>query len=189
MVSAKRSRQTASKISTAAAPAARKNFQESSKSGVLRSSFCPSQYQLSIFASVIQGLDSQHLRIHDTATGRLRCEHAIGSRATINCLDWGNSHLKHEETSEESVRKRRKRPEKIGGSENAEDAVIAYGTSDSHIRLYSPVEDRVVSELHGVHTTSIVDFKFGHSGEGWSLGSDGALVKWNIESRKGQRSG
>ena len=187
MVSAKKSRPATFKTTAAAAPASGSILNNSNKSGVLRSLFCPSHYQLSLFASVIQGLDSQHLRIHDTATGRLRCEHAVASRATINCLDWGCHHTRHEETPEGSPRKRRKRPEKINGSRSTEDFVVAYGASDSYIRLYSPTEDKIVNELHGVHTTSVVDFKFADDGKGWSLGADGILVKWNIQSRKGQR--
>ena len=187
MVSTKKSRPASSKISAAAAPASGSVLHNSNKSGILRSLFCPSHYQLSLFASVIQGLDSQHLRIHDTATGRLRCEHAIASRAIISCLDWGHCHTKREETPEGSIRKRRKRSEKVNGSRSTEDVLLAYGASDSYIRLYSPAEDKIVSELHGVHTTSIVDFKFADDGKGWSLGNDGLLVKWNIQSRKGQR--
>ncbi|KAL8788114.1 MAG: hypothetical protein Q9213_001872 [Squamulea squamosa] len=189
MGATKKSRNSTSKISAAAAPATSAITQSAGKSSILRSSFAPSFLQLSIFASVIQGFDSQQLRIHDTNTGRLRCEHAIAPRATISCLDWGFYGEGYQERlSKES--KKRKRTEQANGVKqetHAEDVVLAFGTSESEIHLFSPTSARNVGVLKDVHTQGIRDFKFVDAGRtscAWSIGGDGKLVQWDL--RKGR---
>ena len=177
----------ASNISSNANPAASSNTHSGSKSSILRSSFCPSFFQLSLFASVIQGLDSQHLRIHDTITGRLRCEHAIGSKAAVTCLDWGYYGENHRDRHHQEANKKRKRRELVNGAtsnEKAGDVVLAFGISDSEIQLFSPAEAKPVGTLKGTHTQGIRDFKFvdhGLHAEGWSVGGDGRLVQWDLK--------
>ncbi len=197
MVSQKSSHTTVSKVSSSAAPATASSTQSATSSSILRSAFSPSTYQLSLFASVIQGLDSQHLRIHDTDTGRLRCEHPVASKAAISCLDWGYYPSKHQDSHEQSSKKKRKRNEPangLNGQVDNSDICVAFGTSgsDSSIRMFSPVEARIVGELKGVHTEhtrGVRDFKFTSSrasAEGWSLGNgDGKLVQWDLQ--KGSR--
>ena len=183
----------ASHVSSAAAPSKSMSTHNgnSNKSSILRSAFSPSRFQLSLFASVIQGLDSQHLRIHDTNTGRLRCEHALGSRASISCLNWGHYHTGYGDLLEQPSKKKRKRSEDtcINGSESTQsDVVLALGTSESEIHMFSPTEAKIVGTLRGTHAQGIRDFKFAWregSREGWSLGGDGSLVQWDL--RRGTR--
>ena len=190
MVSKKSTRGTVSKVSSSAAPATVSSTQSATSSSILRSAFSPSKYQLSLFASVIQGLESQHLRIHDTATGRLRCEHAVAPRATISCLDWGYFGSRHHDGHEQSAKKKRKRNEQTNGFSDEldnSDICIAFGTSDSNIRMFSPLEGRIVGELKGVqdeHERGVRDFKFTNmKAEGWSLGNgDGKLVQWDLRN-------
>lgn len=186
MVSKKSSRGAASKVSSSAAPAASSATQTASKSSILKSLFLPSRYQLSLFASIIQGLDSQHLRVHDTSTGKLQCEHAIGSNATINCLDWGyygDTHRDQHVQHSSKKRKRRKETDDHDMETNAKDVVLAVGTSDSEINIYSVTKAKIVKVLKGPHTQGIKDFKFADDGrtqEGWSVGGDGKFIQWDL---------
>ena len=183
----------ASNISSAANPAASSIVQSGAKSSILKSSFCPSLLQLSLFASIIQGLDSQHLRIHDTTTGRLQCEHAIGSKATVTCLDWGYYGENQPNRQHQESNKKRKRNELVNGNTlngRARIITIALGTTDSEIQLFSPAEARILGTLKGAHTQGIRDFKFADHGlhsEGWSIGGDGKLVQWGLKTGKALR--
>lgn len=184
MVSSKQPRGKASKVSSSAAPAATSATQTAQKSSILRSCFSPSEFQLLLFASVIQGLDGQHLRIHDVNTGRLRCEHAFSSKATINCLDWGRYGENHSDRQHQESKKKRKRSEKVNGSApDPKDVVVSVGTSDSDIHLFSPSEAKIVRSLPREHTQGVRDFRFadgGSNGQAWSVGGDGRIIKWNI---------
>lgn len=184
MVSKKHSKATASKISSKADLAASSKTQVANKSSLLLSVFSPSQYELRWFASVIQVFDSQHLRIHDTATGRLCCDHAITSKATITCLHWGS--YGKTQSGREVSSKKRKRDSLVNGlgQEKGADVVLAYGTSDSEIKFYSPAKAAIVASLDGIHTQGIKVFRFssgeGKPAQGWSVGGDGKLVQWDI---------
>jgi len=190
MGQSKKPKGVASNISSAANPAASSTTQTANKSSILCSSFSPSRLQLSLFASVIQGVDSQHLRIHETITGRLRCDHAIGSKASITCLDWGYHGANYQDQHHKESQKKRKRSELVSGAtsgENGMDAVVAFGTTDSEIHLFSPAESKIMKVLGDVHTHGVRDFKFeGHGlhGEGWSIGGDGKLVQWDLSKGK-----
>ncbi|KAL8762178.1 MAG: hypothetical protein Q9184_001775 [Pyrenodesmia sp. 2 TL-2023] len=194
MGSSQKLRSSVSKVSAAAAPASSSITQSVSKSSILQSSFAPSHLQLALFASVIQGFHSQQVRIHDTASGRLRCEHAIAPKATINCLDWGYYGEKSWEYHRNDLKKKRKRKEQVNGValvENAQDVVLAFGTSNSDVHLYSPAAARVIGILKDVHTQGIRDFKFvdaGRGAEGWSIGGDGKLAHWDLRTSKSIRA-
>ncbi|MCJ1362962.1 Small subunit (SSU) processome component [Acarospora aff. strigata] len=193
MVSKKSSRGPQSQISSATSLATASNTQAANKSSIFRSSFSPSHYQLALFADVIQGFDSQHLRIHNTLTGRLRCDHAIGSKATINSLDWGYYGGKHGPYNQQQSKKKRKRNHEVNGDAGGDaggDVVVAFGTSDSDIQMFSPTEDRIIAKLQGAHTQGIRDFKFTNrddSAEGWSLGGDGKLTQWDLRTGTSKR--
>lgn len=178
---------TSSNVSSAANPAASSTTQTASRSSILRSCFSPYQFQRSLFASVIQGLDSQHLRIHDTVTGRLRCEHAIAPKATITCLDWGYYGESRQDRRRGESTKKRKRSEQVNGATTDKDVVLAFGTSQSDIEIFSPAEAKVVATLKEGHTLGIRDFRFaqaGLTGVGWSIGGDGRLVQWDLRTSK-----
>lgn len=180
----KSSRPPASKTASAAQPAASAATVTGKKSSILRAAFSPSEYQLALFASVIQGLDSQHLRIHDIHTGALQCEHAVAPKESITSLDWGYIHSQREQQSN----KKRKRKSDVNGA--ARDAVVAFGTSSSDVRMYSPAEDKVLYTLAGVHDGGIKDFKFtvGQSTpQGWSIGGDNRLVQWDLLTQQSIR--
>ena len=170
---------SSTKVSSTAAPAASSTGAASAtKSSILKSLFAPSRYQLRLFASVIQSFESQQLRIHDTSNGRLRCQHAIKPSTTVTCLDWGQYNPSR---SHSSSRKR-----KAG---NSQDVVVAYGTSDSEICMFSPAEGKLVGQLAGGHERGIRDFKFSNHqrDDAWSLGGDGNLVQWNLKTGEAVR--
>ncbi|KAL8797163.1 MAG: hypothetical protein Q9195_000630 [Heterodermia aff. obscurata] len=191
MVSTKTFKAKGAKVSTAAL-AASAETRTTQKSSVFKALFSPSHFQLSLFASVIQGLDGQHLRIHDVDTARLRCEHAITSNATINCLDWGHYGENHSDRYHQESNKKRKRSAQSNGSfPDNTNVVLAFGTSDSEILMLSPTESKIVGNLRGEHTQGIRDFKFvdaGANGEGWSVGGDGKLVQWDLRKPQSLRS-
>ncbi|KAE8361920.1 Dip2/Utp12 family-domain-containing protein [Aspergillus caelatus] len=185
----KTSRPPASKTSSAASPAISGMTYTGSKSSILKASFAPSEYQLALFASVIQGLGAQHLRIHDTNTGRLQCEHVLGPKETVTSLDWGYYPGRQKDRDQQS-KKKRKRHSDVNGSAGGfdqGDVVVAFGTSASDIRMYSPTEDKIVGTLIGAHDEGIKDFKFTLSKpaqEGWSVGGDNKLVQWDLRTGK-----
>ena len=171
-------------VSSAAAVSG--GMKKTAKSAILRSAFSPSQFQLSLFASVIQGLDGQPLRIHEVISGTLKCERTI-PRANITCLDWGYYGSKHRSSEKHAKKKRRKLEASNGDSSHGEDVVLALGTNHSEIHLFSPVKDEILAVLKEGHTLGIKDFKFkdfGSSSEAWSLGGDGKLVQWNVRKHK-----
>lgn len=180
----------ASKVSSVANPGASSITQTASKSSILRSSFSPSHFQLSLFASVIQGLDAQHLRIHETKSGRIRCEHTINAKASITCLHWGYYGENHRDRHHQESKKKRKRSDLVNGDatkDQTRNVVVALGTSDSEVHMFSPAEAKIVGSLREAHTQGIRDFKFADSGvnaEGWSVGGDGSLVQWDLEKNK-----
>jgi U3 small nucleolar RNA-associated protein 5 len=163
-----------------------------SKSSILRASFAPSEYQLALFASVIQGLDAQHLRIHDTNTGRLQCEHVLGPKETVTSLDWGYYPGKQKDRDQQSKKKRKRHSDVNGAADGFDhgDVVVAFGTSASDIRMYSPTEDKIVGTLVGGHNEGVKDFKFTLNKpalEGWSVGGDNKLVQWDLRTGKGTK--
>ncbi|KAK6371844.1 Small subunit (SSU) processome component [Exophiala oligosperma] len=152
----------------------------SQKSSVLKSSFSPSQLQLRLFASVIQSFDSQQLRIHSTTTGRLRCQHETKPGSRITCLDWGYY------GRDQKQQKKRKRDQ-----DNAEGAVVAYGTSTAEICMFSAAEGKVVGTLSGGHERPIADFKFSPATsyqEAWSIGEDANLIQWDLTNGRPLRT-
>jgi U3 small nucleolar RNA-associated protein 5 len=192
MVSKKGSRSLVSKTSAAAAPAASATALSANKSSIIRSSFSPSECQLALFASVIQGLDAQHLRIHDVNSGRLRCEHTVNPREAITSLDWGYYGNLHSHRDHHLKKKRKRNSGANGATEEVQDGsvVVAFGTSSSDIRMYSPLEDDILGTLSGGHERGIRDFKFTinkPAAEGWSIGGDGKLVQWDLRTRRSIR--
>ena len=155
----------------------------SQKSSILKSAFSPSLFQLHLFASVIQGFESQQLRVHDTKTGRLRCTHNAESSTNITCLDWGY----YGATQQEKTQKKRKRNSQQDN--DAGSAVLAYGTDRSEICIFSPAEAKIVGKLSGAHERGVRDFKFSNAdfSESWSLGGDGKLVQWDLKTLKPRR--
>lgn len=137
---------------------------------------------------MIQGLDSQHLRVHDTNISRLQCEHAIESKASITCLDWGyyDGRSDRDQLLQEPKKKRKRNQLANGHGSNDQprEVVLAFGTSVSDIHIFSPAEAKIMGVLKGGHTQGIRDFKFADHGlhaEGWSIGGDGRLVQWDIK--------
>lgn len=68
--------------------------------------------------------------------------------------------------------------------------MLAFGTSDSEIHIFSPAEAKMVGSLKGGHTQGIRDFKFvdyGLDAQGWSVGGDGKLVQWNLKTYRSIR--
>jgi U3 small nucleolar RNA-associated protein 5 len=164
-------------LSTSAAP-------KSASSSILRSAFSPSRFQLSLFASVIQGLESEQLRLHDTVSGALKHEHVVPRGSHITCLDWGFYGSAYRIGDEHPSKKRKKTNELANGVSDNATEVIAFGTSTSDIHFYSPSASRIVTTLVGGQLQGIVDFKFVNSGvdsDAWSLSGDGQLIQWNTK--------
>jgi U3 small nucleolar RNA-associated protein 5 len=176
------SSRVASKTSSATAFAASSVTSKPVKSAVLKSAFCPSEYQLSLFASVVQSLDSNQLRVHDTISGRLKCDHTP-FRTNINCISWGQcSPASWGADLQPATKRRRKLNGQSDATSDSNNIVIAIGTSQPHIELFSPLEAKVVVALKDAHMRGTKDFKFKgyESFEAWSLGADGSLAQWDL---------
>ena len=159
-------------------------------STILHSSFCPTQLQSSLFASVTHDFDSEHLRIHDTRTERIQSDHALPSTTSVTCLDWGVLGRKRQPHTLSNGSKKRKRSG-YASSANPEDVIIAFGTQSSGIHLFSPTKARVVASLTKGATDDICDFKFynyGYTAEGWSVSRDSKLTQWSMETFTPMRS-
>ena len=177
-------KQAASLTSAAANPGVSLTAQSASHSSILISSFAPYRLNANLFASVVQGLDSQHVRIHDTSSGRLSCDYATPANTVITCLDWG--YFKNSADSEARATKKRKRSSQTNGVTSATDIVLAYGTSRSEIHLLSPNESTVLKTLKDAHLGGIRDFKFQNDGldhRAYSIGGEGKVVQWDLESQ------
>lgn len=173
MPSKSSSRVSATKPSSSAAfPTVNPN---KSHSTVIKSAFAPSHLQFSLFASTIRSLDSEQLRIHDTITGELKSVHTVSGTA-INCIRWG-SHKDHS-----SKKKKRKLDNGESTAANSGSTVIIIGTSKPEIQLFSPIEGRVIVTLENAHESGTRDFVISGSQEAWSLGIDGSLIQWNMET-------
>ncbi|KAA8895649.1 Dip2/Utp12 family-domain-containing protein [Sphaerosporella brunnea] len=158
-----------SKLSTAA----------SSSAVITASAFSPPALRLSLYASVALGLDAYRLRIHDTNTGRLRCEHSFEKGLQINSLSWGSLPPKEKK----SAKKKRKKLSNgaDAAEETAKNAVVAAATNKGTIILFSPSEGAVVGVLEGEHVAGVQCFVFSEEeGRGWSCGQDAKLVEWHI---------
>ncbi|KAL2434747.1 hypothetical protein ABEF95_006779 [Exophiala dermatitidis] len=181
----KSSSSAVAKTSSASAPSVSTGTASAQKSSVLRSAFAPSNFQLHLFASVIQNFDSHLLRIHDIDNGRLRCQHETRHAEEITCLDWGYYGVAFREQRQSASKKKRKREQ-----DNLTAAVIAYGTTNSEIHMFSPSEGKIVGTLSGVHEKGIKDFKFSPTDylEAWSIGGDGKLVQWDLSTNQAKRT-
>jgi len=138
---------------------------------------------------VIQGLDSQQLRIHDISTGRLKYEHSLDG-ARISCLDWGYYGATGGEERAPAKKRRKNSAGDVEAEADAADGVVAIGTSGDNIQLFSPGKSRVVAILSGSHAEGVRDFKFVDYGllhKAWSLGGDGKLVEWNLQDSTAMR--
>lgn len=167
----------ASKISAASAPTTSSAALSSNRSSILRSAFAPSYLQLHLFASIIQSFESQELRIHDTTTGRLRHQHTCAVGTDVTCLDWGYYGASYRESRQLNKKKRKRR------QDAAEHVVVAYGTNDSQVHMFSPSEGRVLRSLPTVHEQGIRQFKFCSTDnlQAWSVGGDGQLIQWDLD--------
>jgi len=150
-----------------------------SSSALTVSAFSPPALRLSLFASVVHGLDAYHLRIHDTNTGRLRCEHIFEKGVSINSLSWGSLPSK----DKKSAKKKRKRLSNgtAATEDETKNAVVAAATNRGTVILFSPSEGAVVGVLEGEHIAAVKYFIFSEEGgRGWSCGVDAKLVEWDI---------
>lgn len=173
---------TTSRGATSSAFSAASVTSKPNKSTILKSAFAPTHLQLSLFASTIWSPDNDQLRIHDTETGDLRSTY---STSRINCIAWGQSGKGS--ISDSTISKKRR---KLDGSRSIDSTsnpvVIAIGTNQAEIELFSPSEGKVVAVLEHAHPTGTKDFAFEGQGSthAWSLGVDGSLIQWDLSSMK-----
>lgn len=163
------------------------NPSRTSSSSIILSSFSPTYLRLSLFASTILGLDSQRLRIHDTLTGKLRCEYAFDKGAVCNSLTWGT--LATEDYDGDGKSKKHKKRKRLSSTDgdsmkSGGTAILALGMNKGSILLYSPTEGALVGSLDGGHIGETTCFKFARkSVKGWSCGTDGKLVEWDLKRK------
>ena len=131
--------------------------------------------------------------MHDTNTGRLRCDHTLEPKAALTCLDWGYYDFGFSEKDRSASKKKRKRDDASSGpgfEARNDKTSLAFGTNTSEIQFYSVSEAKVVGRLKDGHTQGIRDLKFvqdGLSGQCWSVGGDSKLVQWNLKTKEALR--
>ncbi|KAF3922160.1 hypothetical protein ABW21_db0202727 [Orbilia brochopaga] len=161
----------------------------STASPILQSAFAPSWSRLSLFTSVLRGLDAQRLRCHDTATSRLQCEHVFDKNVEITSLSWGS--LAEQDSSKKQKKKRKRASDANdtivadgdGNDSDGAQVVVAATSNTGKIFLYSPVQAEVVKTLEGGHIGPVTDFQFAESAKGvraWSCGGN-KLVEWDVK--------
>ncbi|KAI5286112.1 Small subunit (SSU) processome component [Ascosphaera aggregata] len=155
-----------------------------SSSAILRSAFSPPSSRWALFASVVQGLDAQRLRIHEVSSLRLVAEHSLLPKEQILCMDWGYVSSTAGDNSI-SAKKRRRTAVSSSGS-----ALLAFGTNLGTVKLYSPAENKIATVLEGQHDRAVLDVKFtaGSSEEAYSLGADGKLCRWDLKTGRCSKS-
>ena len=166
------------------------NKVSTTSSSILHSSFSPSHLRLSLFASTVLGLDTQRLRVHDTTTGKLRCEYVFDKGNVCNSIAWSNLPADNLEGDGKTKKKKRKRTSTTSGDRMEHDGttVLALGMNKGNILLYSPTEGSLVGSLDGAHTGEVTSFKFSDKlGRGWSCGTDGKLVEWDLRHKTALR--
>ncbi|KAF3274458.1 Small subunit (SSU) processome component [Orbilia oligospora] len=180
-----------SKKQKLAAPSTKRTLAQSTSmstaSPILKSAFSPSWSKLSLFSSVLRGLDAHRLRCHDITSGRLQCEHIFEKSVEINSLSWG-SLVEAEGDRKKKKRKRASNADAIVDDDedvqqNTGEVVIAATGSNGKIYLYSPVQAEVVKTLDGGHVGPVTDFQFVESAKGvraWSCGGN-KLVEWDVK--------
>lgn len=185
MVSKKTPNRVAPHISSVTALSTSNSTHQANASVIHKAAFAPSVFQLSLFASIIQGLNGHQVRIHDTVSGQLQCQHDIQA-ARVNSLDWGfhgdGGHLLESKSS----KKKRRLEETNGVKPRLGEVVLALATNQPEIHFFSPTSAKVISSLKSGHKGGVKAFQFtnyGIEGTGWSLGADKKLVQWNLRDQ------
>ncbi|ODQ50659.1 NUC189-domain-containing protein [Saitoella complicata NRRL Y-17804] len=130
-----------------------------------------------LFASAVLALDAHHVRIVDTNSSVLRNEYVLPKSVTCKCLAWGLDRS-------DSTKSTKKRKTSLA-AEGGEKAWLAIGQSNGEVVLYSPSNASVQKTLSGAHVGDVTGFAFAEDGRrGWSVGADGKVVEWDLESGK-----
>jgi U3 small nucleolar RNA-associated protein 5 len=168
-------------------PSSKLSTLASSSTALTASAFSPPSLRLSLFASVVLGLDAYRLRIHDINTSRLRCEHVFEKGVSANYLAWGSMPSK----DKKSAKKKRKRMTsgESAADEVSKNTVVAAATNRGTVVLFSPIENGVVGLLEGEHVGPVKCFVFSEEeqGRGWSCDTNGKFVYWDIERKASLR--
>ena len=94
--------------------------------------------------------------------------------------------MKGGKEADKKSKKKRKRANEAGAEESETSVVLALGLSKGSVLLYSPAEAAVVGSLDGGHVGEVTDFRFvdgGKGSRGWSCGTDGKVVEWDLNSK------
>ncbi|ANB12903.1 Utp5p [Sugiyamaella lignohabitans] len=133
-----------------------------------------------ILASVIPSLDIHKLRIHNVSAssneGSQISEHSFDRGVTVQCLKWIS-------LSKNQPKKKRKRVSGVDNSTNSlEDSLVALGTNNGSILLFSPATGSVVNTLTGGHSLPITGLSTS-STLLLSCDSNGTICEWNINKK------
>ncbi|KAL0088401.1 WD40-repeat-containing domain protein [Phycomyces blakesleeanus] len=132
------------------------------------------------FALVTHGIDRHRLRIFNVRSGTVNNDHTGDKKEKFTSLTWG--HVRDDgdlgQTTESKANKRRR------GLANL-NKVVALGTNNGTVVIYSLIHGAIVKRLAGAHTMAILDFILNKNGtKGYSLAEDNYIVEWDIEQEK-----
>ncbi|KAJ1920526.1 Small subunit (SSU) processome component [Mycoemilia scoparia] len=137
-------------------------------------------------ALVNQTVDRHRLRIFDVhnsaAIGELKASNDQEKLKRFTCIEFG---LVRSDVIKETKSKKRKSD--ATSKNQTKTLLAAIGLQDGSIALYSPAQNKIISQLDGGHTMAVQDITFGESADRkqprcWSCDTTGKIVEWDLLS-------
>ncbi|KAH7972224.1 hypothetical protein HPB52_009759 [Rhipicephalus sanguineus] len=124
------------------------------------------------------------LKLWDTSTGRLKQEYTPSAHlsAKCTCLSWGPT--RQQAFAAHKKRKRQKTSDDAGDA-LSEASLLAMGTAEGTVLLYSLTRGDLHSELTGGHTAAVNGISWHASSDSlFSVSDDQHIVHWSVSSCK-----
>ncbi|CAI2181067.1 2791_t:CDS:10 [Funneliformis geosporum] len=147
------------------------------------------------FALVTPGVDRHRMRIFDTHTGKVNNDFFSEVEEKFNCLTWGKlyerdlngkvvSRMRHVHCGDADTPSPNKKKKPLPKSKQSI-KVVALGSQNGTIVIYSTIHGSAIKTLSGSHTSPVNDFVFTKDGKrGYSCGEDMKIVEWDIDNEK-----
>ncbi|CAG8648443.1 4605_t:CDS:10 [Funneliformis caledonium] len=147
------------------------------------------------FALVTPGVDRHRMRIFDTHTGKVNNDFFSEAEEKFNCLTWGKlyerdlngkvvSRMRHVNCGDADTPSPNKKKKPLPKNKQSI-KVVALGSQNGTIVIYSTIHGSAIKTLSGSHTSPVNDFVFTKDGKrGYSCGEDMNIVEWDIDNEK-----
>ncbi|KAL3174372.1 hypothetical protein MRX96_040957 [Rhipicephalus microplus] len=124
------------------------------------------------------------LKLWDTSTGRLKQEYTPSAHlsAKCTCLSWGPT---RQQAFAAHKKKKRQKTTDDAGDALSEASLLAMGTAEGTVLLYSLARGDLHSELTGGHTATVNGVSWHASSDSlFSVSDDQHIVHWSVSSCK-----